>query len=233
MATHSYQPKIGDCETCTKTAIRISVHYGNMWMCDECWNKEQALTAENMKPENQTARVNAVNAILTQAAKIDESIQVKTDLFNAATVASVELKAAIENDPNIPADQKQYVYANACLERFQNFQKIVFDQRQELLETENKMRMWQTQVQQAASTLRAELREKFKQFDVNYQPAPPKTVKPASPKTGKKFQKEDVRKFAAQYKVPEAAVQMLVVAKNMTPEAAAKHLAIQMGLIKE
>lgn len=224
------QTKMGECEVCPKTDLKITCTYGNIWMCDECIEKERKLTEENMKPENVQARVNAT---LHQSSKIDESIQVKTDLFNAATVASVELKAAIDNDENIPADQKQYVYANACLERFQKFQKTVFDQRQELLETENKMRMWQMQVQQAASSLRAELREKFKQFDVNYQPAPPKTVKPASPKTGKKFQKEDVRKFAAQFKVPEAAVQMLVVARNMTPEAAAKHLAIQMGLIKE
>lgn len=224
------QTKIQDCEVCSNTAIKTTCTYGNIWMCDECIEKERKLTEENMKPENVQARVNAT---LHAAAKIDESIVVKTDLFNAATVASVELKAAIDNDENIPADQKQYVYANACLERFQKFQKVVFDQRQELLENENKMRMWQTQVQQAASTLRGELREKFKQFDVNYQPIPPKTVKPAAPKTGKKFQKEEVRKHAAQYKVPEAAVQMLVVAKNMTPEAAAKHLAIQMGLIKE
>jgi hypothetical protein len=232
MATHINQPKKGDCECCPKTDQTLTL-YMTMWMCPDCLESEKRLVAESQKPENQQARVNAVNSLMQQSKQIDSSIQVKTDLFNAATVASVELKAAIDHDESIAADQKQYAYANACLERFQHFQKIVFDQRQELLETENKMRMWQTQVQQAAATLRAELREKFKQFDVNYQPAAPKTPKPAAPKTGKKFQKEDVRKYSAQYKVPEAAVQMLVVAKNMTPEAAAKHLAIQMGLFKE
>ena len=228
------QTKIGDCEVCINVNLKTTCTYGNIWMCDECIEKERKLTEENMKPENVQARVNAT---LHAAAKIDESVVVKTDLFNAATVASVELKAAIENDENIPADQKQYVYANACLERFQKFQKTVFDQRQELLENENKMRMWQTQVQQAASTLRGELREKFKQFDVNYQPAPPKTVKPASPRTSKKkFSREELNAAIKKYNLDGShatAVQMLVTAKNWTVENAAKDLAVKLGKYTE
>lgn len=228
------QTRIQDCEVCTATAIKTTCTYGNIWMCDDCIERERKLTEENMKPENVQARVNAT---LHAAAKIDESVVVKTDLFNAATVASVELKAAIDNDENIPADQKQYVYANACLERFQKFQKIVFDQRQELLETENKMRMWQMQVQQAAATLRGELREKFKQFDVNYQPAPPKSVKPASPRTSKKkFSREELNTAIKKYNLDGShavAVQMLATAKNWKVEEAAKDLATKLGKFKE
>lgn len=212
------------CECCTNVG-EVERRYGNMLMCDTCWNKEQAISKEHMSPENQQKRL---NEYLERSRKIDEQVKVKTDLFNAATIAAVELKAAIQQDDNIPVAEKDFTYARTCFERFTHFQKVVFEERQALLKNEEAMRMWQVQTRMMAAQLSAELREQFKQADLTYQPVAPKSIKPAATKVGKKFDAEDVRNMAAKYNVPMAAVQMLVVARKITPEEAAKSL-VQAG----
>lgn len=212
--------KKGDCECCLKTDITLH-HFNNMWMCDECKTKELALMPE-------VKIVNGVNNIIEKSRQIDASVEIKADLFNAETVASVELKSAIERDETIPADKKQYVYADESLTRYLQFKQAVFEMREEMNRKENAMRFWQVQARQAAATLHGEFREKFKALDINYQPvAPPKPKLPSAskPKTGtKKFKLEEIKKFAEQYGVPHTSVQLVATAKNLTAEEAAKYL---------
>lgn len=207
--------KLGDCESCDQTNIEITLHY-NIWMCDACWQKELAVVP--------TTKLNEVNLIIEKAKQIDNSIQIKSDIWNAETVAAKELYAAVQQDENIPQDQKDYAYTKLSAERVQKFQKVVFDQRQELLENENKLRMWQVNTQEAAGKLRTELREQFKQFDVNYQPVTPKTVKPTKTPSPKTASVKASKVAAAKYGVDVVGVQLIAQAKNISPDDAAKWL---------
>ena len=214
------QVKQGECEVCPdKPNVRITLCHNNIWMCDECVAKDSALRQSITDTEKQQK----LNEVLERSRQIDQSINVKTDLFNAATVPAVELKAAIDSDESIPADQKHYRYTEECFNRLVHMKKVVFEERQKLLEDENIMRMWQTQVRTSAATLSAELREKFKAEDLNYTPTTPKTVKSPSSKGKKTFDKEAVLEASRKYNIPMAAVQLIVNARHVTPEVSARH----------
>jgi hypothetical protein len=223
--TNSKTARIGDCEVCDATNIVVIIAHGNILMCESCKTNDDALTTKNKE----------IKQIVQSSNQVDESIQIKTDLFNAGTVAAIELRGAIDADDTIPADQKDYAYAKLCLIRFQHFQKVVFEQRQELLARENEMRAWQVQTQTAAGKLRSEYRDQFRSVDVSYQPAVVKVVKPASStgKTGKKkFNKQELFDAAKKFNVPADGVRMVMVSRNMTASTAAEFLARQMGLLE-
>lgn len=209
-------PKVtkGDCECCDSTAVDVTLQHGNMWMCAACSEKEKVATK-----------------LIEESKIIDSSIVVKADIYNAKTVAAIELRGAIQADSTIPDDQKEYAYAKACFERFQRIQKVIFDKRQELLDNENELRMWQVNVQTTAGKLRSEYREQFKMLDVSYQPVSitkkSKSVKPV--KSGKSFDKAALFAAAKKYDVPAAGVQSIILSRNMSAEDAAVTLAKLLG----
>lgn len=218
--------KLGECEVCDKVETKISLHYGNMWFCDECWEKEEKVSAEHMKPENQQARVNAMNAALEESRKVDSSIQVRTDLFNAATVAIINLKAEIDNNPTI--ENKPFALAEELKNRFEHFKTVIFEMNEKIIEAGNEQKAIQVYLNQLANQLRAEEREKLKIADMSYQPARVKPAKPVSIKTTgtkkTKLDKNELRKYAAELGVAEFTLQMLVVSKGITVEQAANML---------
>lgn len=217
--------KIGTCEVCPKTDVEITLHYGNMWFCDECWEKDQKLSAEHYTPEKQQERVDTMNAALAAARAVDNAIQVRTDLFNAATVAIVELKKVIDEDTNIT--NKPYALAEELKRRFEHYKEVIFSANETIVEAGNQQKAIQTYLNQLANTLRAEEREKLKIADINYKPGTVKPAKPAAIKTrsaSKKLDKAELKKYALELGVAEFTLQMLCVAKGITPEQAANQL---------
>jgi hypothetical protein len=220
------QDYFGECECCDKVhteenPVRITVHYGNMWFCDSCWEKESKTTAE-LKANQQT--VNVVTNALQQAARVDNSVQVRTDLFNAQTVSIINLKAEIDNNPEIL--NKPYVLAEQLMARFEKFKSVIFEYNEKIVEANNAQKAIQVYLNQMANQLRSEEREKLKIADINYQPTRVKPTKPAPIKTtgtkkATKLDKVELRKYAAELGVAEFTLQMVVVAKGCTiPEAA-------------
>jgi hypothetical protein len=190
--------------------------HGNMWLCVPCRDVE-------IKVMEQTKEV---GSIIDSSRKIDESIELKTDIFLAKSIPAKELYASIQQDDSIPEDQKDYQFTKVCYDRFQHFQKVVFDTRKSLSDAENELRMWQVNVQTSAGKLRTELREHFKNLDISYEPRKLKTPKPAVQKTSpaKKFSKAEVNEAAKKYNVPAANLQMVATARNMTADEAGKFL---------
>ena len=88
---------------------------GNMLVCTAIMSyRGMRLSAEN-------------KAIVEESRAVDSSIETKSDVHLAKTVPAIELRAAIENNPEIPADKKDYAYAQECMTRFQNLQKVIFE----------------------------------------------------------------------------------------------------------
>lgn len=215
LASRQTKPTIGECEVCDVPQPNTEVWLisGNIWACAAHKLENDAILASSRTVE--TIR------------QIDSQVTVKTDVMLAATVPAIELRAAIEADESIPADQKEFAYAKETYARMQHFQKVVFELRKETLANDEQATAWQREVQRTVGTLRAEHREHFKSLDMNYQPAPAtKTTisKAAKDKTPKKFDKDAVFNAAKKYGVAAADVQMRVVGSNMKPENAAKAL---------
>ena len=213
------------CDCCPNVGP-VEIRYGTMLMCVECWTKEQAAQLANNTPEKQQERVNYLNVAIEAARAQDATIQVRTDIFNAATIAIVELKAAIDNDPNIT--NKPFALASELATRFEHFKAVIFQKNQEIVEAANQQKAVQVYLNNLSNQLRSEEREKLKLSDITYKPNAPK-LKVATPKiktTGgsKKLDKAELRKYAAELGIPEFTLQMLVVSKGLTVEAAANML---------
>lgn len=202
--TQIVKSKIGDCETCEKTELEIKCWFSNMYQCDECHAKDVA----HNSPEAQAARGEVYKAeqkVLDEARAIDASIVVKTDLFNAATIAIVDLKKSIDLDESIT--NKPYVLAEQLKARFEHFKTVVFDLNQQLVEAGNQQKAIQVYLNNLANSLRAEEREKLKIADINYKPnlvknPTIKTLK-TSGTSSKKATKAEIKKAATELGIPE------------------------------
>lgn len=229
--------KIGECEVCPATDIEISVHYGNLWMCADCWKKEQTLKAENQKPENVEARVHSTklnpttpidSKLIEMAKAVDNAAHVRTDMFNSETVSIIDIKNAIDADDSIT--NKPGKLAEILFERFNKHTALVFDLGEQLMEANARQKAVHVYMNQLANSLRAEEREKYRITDISYKPQAPKTptVKKISTtgttKKAPKLDKAELRKYAKELGVSEFTLQQVVVSKGVTVAEAAESI---------
>ncbi len=242
IVNHSFIPSIGNgtiCAKCHKDAIShtneavceccpnigpVELVFGGILMCKSCYKKELSLQNENRKPENQAARINQMNASLQKARDIDNSIQISSDIFNAKTVAILDLKKLIDDNETIT--NKPYALASELTERFTHLKNIIFEANKSVIDATNEQKAIQVYLNNLANQLRVEEREKLKIADINYKPP---VVKPSTPKhiktsSAKKLDKAELRKYAMELGVNEFTLQMLVVSKGITVEQAANML---------
>ena len=204
--------KMGICEVCD-TQAEIFNTQGNIEMCQSCINAESQFLEDKV----------LANKVANQMRVVDTTSELKADIFNANTVAITELKAAIWADENIPDNRKQYVYTQELAKHFEILQKQIFDDSAALLAKKNDMRAWQSAAQTAAGALTAVEREHFKKLNMSYEPTQVKTPKPAKTKApSKNYKGSELRDACAKYNVPAPIIQLMVIQRNMTAEAAAK-----------
>jgi len=215
-----------------------------MMMCPDCYNKEKSLTALSEATANERLaaeqarglEVIKVNEVLREARMVDDGIQVRTDIFNAETVAINDLKAAIMNDDSIT--NKPYALAEELKRRFEHYKTVVFDLNQKVAEVGNQQKAIQVYLNTMANTLRAEERERLKIQDINYTPKPVKLItdKPKSIKTrsaAKVLDKDALKAAAKQLGVSEFMIQMLVVSKGITIDVAVKQIQASLDAAKQ
>lgn len=209
------------CDHCSCSGVEMFL-WLDILLCAECVEKQNQ--AQQRIVETADQRVAAAR-LIEQSRKIDNSITVFTEIFNAKTVAIHELWKAIEGDPSIPANEKHFKLASVLDERYQHLKDILFSKRKELGELESEQRAIQVYYNDLAKSLREHEREKLRLKDNTYIVQEPKVVKQPKTVTVKKpYDKALIKTTAAKYGLPEAALQMICVAKNITPEEAAQRL---------
>jgi hypothetical protein len=225
--------KIGECESCPAVGVEVKAWFGNMFQCNECHEKDMA----HNSPEAQEARGVAYKqeqSVLAEAKAIDDSIQVRSDLFNAATVAILDIKKTIDEDANIT--NKPYILAETLKSRFEHFKNIVFDLNQQLVEAGNQQKAIQVYLNNLANSLRAEEREKLKIADINYKPNQVKTPTVRTIKTTgtsvKKATKADIKKAANELGIPEFTLASFVLMHGGNLEAAVTKLKASIAAAK-
>jgi len=223
------------CEACGNTGTcEISGpfnHPQSMLLCMDCTDKEKQAVHENQTIEKQEERARVHNDLILNSRKNDQAVVHKTDLFNAITIANIDIKEAIDNDPTI--QNKQYAYCAEIKARIEHFSEVIFDARKVLNDATEKQKMLQVHFSLEANKLRAEERARLGAVDISYSPTKPKSVKPVTKKTTeKKFTQATVREAAAKYNVQREIVQMICVARNVDAETAAKIHLNNMGQSK-
>jgi hypothetical protein len=188
-------------------------------MCPACLAEDIAVTKN-------------VEKVITDSRAQDATIELKQELFNAGTVAFTELQAAIQANGDIPNDRKNFALMTEVAARIEALTAVIFSDEAALLAKKNEKHALLVNAQNVAAKLHEAERAKFKEYDVNYKPVTPKSVKPKGPsKTKKKYSKAELMAAAAKYNLPLAQVQSIVIARNMSPEDAAKYFAGLMGTI--
>jgi hypothetical protein len=161
-------PVIITCAFCKATVTNPIQLAKSQPLCDSCSNTQRE-TVEELKSH------------MDRAKAIDDSIQVRSDVFNAKTVAIVELKKAIDANPEIT--NKPYALAETLRTRFDHLKTVVFEMNEKLVEAGNEQKAIQVYLNNLANTLRSEEREKLRIADINYKPNPVKQATVKSVKT--------------------------------------------------
>lgn len=236
-----------ECESCSNKSTLDIFGLGNIMalLCRDCIEHEKQILLneinspegrkkmdEFQSPENQQARLDSYNsvvkpyeALIANARKIDESIHLSTDIFNAKTVAFVDLRDAINANPDIPNDEKRFELARLCKERISHLQNVIFDLDKKKIDAYSEQKAWHLQLNDLANKLRSEERERLKISDIHYDVKLPKTVTPRSIKVNpKKATKEELRALASELKMPEYTIQLIMTSKGWTIEQVGNHL---------
>lgn len=219
--------KTGDCDCCPDSKnVTLTLRHGD-WMCDNCVKLET----------DAESRQTAIDTIEKSHA-IDETIQIQSDIFNAATVSFAELKASIDNASDASQADKDYALYLEAVNRIKQMTAGIVADEQALVAKKNGRHAWVTQVQELTVNLRADYRAKAKAHDLSYQPTTPKSVKPAkTPKTPTNTftskAKGELNDAAEKYKVPAHMVRITMVQFGISAENAARRCAVNLGLITE
>jgi hypothetical protein len=202
-----------ECDACNnKGVLQIC---NKMALCRECVAKEIENSLPSV-PVSQLVPSNPLNnAVLQMSKDIDNSIRVSSDLFNANTTPILELKKAIDEDTTIPADKKTYVLAERLLERFNTHKRAIFDMQESIVKEHSNQRAIQQYLNNLASSLQTEERERLKLADINYKPEVVKEVKVKVTKPkAQKFTNAEVKAACAQFNVDEFMVRMTMTAQQ-------------------
>lgn len=215
--------QLPECEYCDQTNGLVNID-GSI-VCPDCISRgihtANQHAKETQKKFEEMERPIDINEVLRTSRSIDASIQVRTDLFNAATVAIVDIKKAIDEDANI--ENKPFALASELMGKLNHWKQVIFDLSEQTVNAQNNQRAIQQYLNQLANQLRAEEREKLKLQDINYKPGPIKKVTPKAIKLAKpRLDKKELRKYAAELGVSEFTLQMLVVSKGITVQQAAR-----------
>lgn len=202
-----------ECESCNNKGILQVCN--KMALCRECVAKEIENSLPSVPVSEITPNKVLENTVLQMSRDIDNSIRVSSDLFNAQTTPIMDIKNAIDSDASIPADKKHYVLAERLLERFNTHKRAIFDMQEAIVKEHTNQRAIQQYLNNLASQLQTEEREKLKLADINYKPEVVKEVKPkvAKPKP-QKFTNAEIKAVCAQFNVDEFMVRMTITAQG-------------------
>lgn len=205
-----------ECEICNENKP-IALKYGNMRVCKECSDKEDAIQSVHQSPEAQQSRVEEhrekMNVLVQNARDVDDKLKLSTDIFNAKTVSIIEILDAIDKDDSI--QNKPYAKAEELSRRFNKMKEVIFECNKLLIDSTNEQKALQVQLNQIANQLRSEEREKLRISDINYHPKV-QAVKVSKIRTvSKKFDRVELARLEKELGMAASTIQMYAVAKGV------------------
>jgi hypothetical protein len=215
---------IGECEACNAQGDLFQAPGSSYHLCVIHYQAEVEAI--------QSAKV--INKVVETSLKKIENTNLKADIYNAATTSFIELHAAIQHDDSIPADKKNEVLVQTAEKYITGFTQAIFDLNEQKVAKENERAGWRQATVDYIATLRETEREKYKKFNITYQPAPvtKKAIKGDKPRVSKAkvgTNLAEAKRMAEKYGLPYIGIQSLVVSKNISYEQAAIELCKMMG----
>lgn len=210
---------IGECEACNEVGDLFQAPGSSYHLCVKHYQAE-------IEAIQSTKKINVV----ADALKKVENTHLKADIYNAGTTSFIELHAAIKADESIPADKKNEVLVQTAEKYITQFTQVIFDLNEQKVAKENERAGWRQATVDYIATLREVEREKYKKFNVSYQPAvvtkkaiKGKAIKPRKAATTTSNIAE-AKRIAEKFGLPYMGLQAIVVSKNISYEEGAVEL---------
>jgi len=160
--------------------------------------------------------------ILAQQLEVDSSIELDTDLFNAATVSIKDMKDAIDKDDSI--ENKTLELFTRLKNRHELFQERIFQRNKANTVEANSQRSIQQYFNEFSNRLRESEREALRLQDLTYKPRPPVKPKKAKVPGKKKYDRAELARVAEETNMAASSIQALCVALNLQPKDIPAHL---------
>ena len=213
---------VGECDACDAQGDLFQAPGSTFRLCVKHYQAELA-AIESSK---------VINGVVATALKKVENTTLKADIYNAGTTSFIELHAAIQADDSIPAEKKSEVLVQTAEKYITQFTETIFSLNEKKVAEENKRAGFRQGTMDYIATLREAEREKYKKFNITYQPAVV-TKKAIKGETTRKARanKQSVtanmaesKRVAEKYGLPYLGVHSLVVSRNISYEDAAIEL---------
>jgi hypothetical protein len=226
-----------ECEVCSKKDDCLDVN--GILMCQSCLEKElnqgkqeydvqEAWRKQTMYKTSED-QSNPIQKLADQVRDMDSKISSKPEFFNAETMAIEEIKAKILADSSIT--NKRFELAKIVQQRVMDFEKALFHANQVRFELNDRQQANRVYLQNLATQLTTEEREKVRLKDINYPVNQPSLKTPRAPSTKAKTDRDALREAAAKYSINASAIQTVCIARNLSVDAAIE-LMKKTGMIK-
>jgi hypothetical protein len=175
--------------------------------CDAC--------IANVRLSLSTA-IQMADSVIEKAKEVDASIRFKGDLFNAKTVAIVDVRKAFDEEKaDMTPEERAFAFQHYLVSKFEANQKIIFDLEEKKHDASVENLAIANVLREYGNSLRNEIREKIRQSDNLYHPVA------VIPK---------VKIAKAQKLSPlDRMAQQVAIEKNITIEAAKKLIMAGLG----
>lgn len=213
---------VGECEACNAQGDLFQAPGSSYHLCVVHYQAEIEAIASSK----------VINKVVAESLKKVENTTLKADIYNAGTTSFIALHAAIQQDDTIPADKKNEVLVQTVEKYITQFNQAIFDLNEQKVAKENERAGWRQATVDFIATLRETEREKYKKFNVTYQPAVvtkkaikgETTRKPRANKGSVTANMAESKRVAEKYGLPYLGVHSLVVSRNISYEDAAIEL---------
>ena len=185
------------CSSCMDISARVTR--------DEARNNLSLIDSNGPNPNPETARfIQDTNRLPNFSHEIHTPMNHIT-FYNAQSILNIELKNAIDNDDSILPENKLERYSQVMLERFETFQKNIWEHQNIVYENTERALKIRDDLRAFGNGIRREIREKLTLQDSEYQ-IEKKVVKPV------------IKKKTAQEKL----IENIMIARNCSKEEATK-----------
>lgn len=196
-----------DCESCGKMGP-CELNGQKKLLCASCYNIALdtliiGADTRNKPYEPLPAKELTPQEIIEQSRQIDSSIRYNGDFYNAATIAIVELKKAIDNNSEIPAEEKNLVFQKELADRYYKLSQAVFELDSEKFKLVTEQLAIHNTLRDFGNDLRKEARERIRESDILYQPVAPKKIEKVVKREKKDPFETMVKAFAELHKITE------------------------------
>lgn len=227
---HGFKSSVADPELCVVCAYP-EISHKDKAQCEACGLEANCeLFPDTKHPKKMLLCAGCVQAELDTAVRVGKErelshkvIETPQQYFNANIPALVEMRQAIDNNPQISEDKRVSEFAKQVKARLTHLQNVLIEHTKCVTETRHEIDESKIFLNHLMKEISADVQKELGLVDISYKPTGAKKTSPKVPSV-KKFDKNALREVCQKFNIAgaEPIVQNIVVARKISYEAAAQ-----------